>query len=185
MWVLPDVVGEDPVVVLCGLAGAESTKSREHRYETPGNSFHELLHRSGMTPERLRPDQEHLLPAYGLATTDLVGHWDPPWVESDGLVAKIEEWQPEWLAFTAKGVAQTAARALGHRPPRLLGPTEWYVGGAQVFVLPGPSGANRRKDYDGRPHRLAWWRDLAQLSGLAERNAVVDPDDEQEEISGS
>ena len=166
MWVLPDVVGPEPVVVFCGMAGAESTKSREHRYETPGNAFFELLHESGMTPERLRPQDEHRLPAYGLGTTDLVGHWDPPRVDVDELVGKVEAWKPEWFAFTGKGVAQTAARALGERPPRVLGPSQWYLGGAQVFVLPGPSGANRRKDYDGRPHRLAWWRELAQLSGL-------------------
>ena len=163
---LPDVVGDDPVVVFCGEAGAESTKSRDHRYETPGNAFYELLHASGMTPERLRPDEEHRLPAYGLGTTDLVGHWDPRWVEVDALVAKVERWRPEWLAFVGKGTAQTAARALGRRRPRLLGPTDWYLGGAQVFVLPGPSGAHRRHDYDGRPHRLAWWHDLAGMAGL-------------------
>jgi double-stranded uracil-DNA glycosylase len=27
------------------------------------------------------------------------------------------------------------------------------------------SGANQRKDYDGRPNRLSWWRDLAALAG--------------------
>lgn len=166
MWVLPDVVGEEPVVVLCGMAGAESTRSRDHRYETPGNAFWELLHGSGMTPERLRPDEEHRLPSYGLGTTDLVGHHDPRSFEIDDLVAKVEQWQPEWLAFTAKGIAQAAARALGRRPPRLLGPTDWYVAGAQVFVLPGPSGANRRHDYDGRPDRLSWWSDLAMMAGL-------------------
>ena len=167
VWVLPDVVGADPVVVFCGQAGAESTTSREHRYETPGNAFFELLHDSGMTPERLRPVDEHRLPAYGLGTTDLVGHRDPPRVDVEELAAKIERWAPEWFAFTGKGVAQTAARALGERPPRVLGPTQWYLGGAQVFVLPGTSGANRRHDYDGRPHRLAWFRELAQLAGLS------------------
>jgi TDG/mug DNA glycosylase family protein len=38
-----------------------------------------------------------------------------------------------------------------------------------VFVLPGVSGATRRKDYDGRPTRVAWWRELAAL-------AAPDPD---------
>ena len=44
-----------------------------------------------------------------------------------------------------------------------LGAADWYLGPAQVFVLPGVSGANRRKDYDGRPDRLSWWQDLAAL----------------------
>jgi double-stranded uracil-DNA glycosylase len=33
-----------------------------------------------------------------------------------------------------------------------------------VFVLPGTSGANQRKDYDGRPNRLAWWQELAAIA---------------------
>ena len=40
-----------------------------------------------------------------------------------------------------------------------LGIAAWGIGRSEVFVLPGTSGANRRKDYDGRPDRLAWWRD--------------------------
>ena len=58
-----------------------------------------------------------------------------------------------------QGTAQGVARALGvrHRP------ADWYLGESQVFVLPGTSGANQRKDYDGRPDRLSWWRTLADL----------------------
>ena len=170
MHVLPDVVGDDPVVVLCGMAGAESNRAREHRYDTPGNSFWALLHESAMTPRRLRPDEEEQLPAYGLGTTDLVrtgeDRNDPASYAVAELEAKLEQWQPEWLAFTSKTVAHAVARAHGRRRPG-LGPVEWYVGPAQVFVLPGPSGANRRRDYDGRPDRLSWWRELAEVSGLA------------------
>jgi G:T/U-mismatch repair DNA glycosylase len=42
--VLPDIVAPEPVIVFCGLAGAASTKLRDHYYETPGNSFWESLH---------------------------------------------------------------------------------------------------------------------------------------------
>lgn len=166
--VLPDIVAPEPRIVFCGLAGAESTKERDHYYETPGNSFWESLHLSGLAPRQLRPEEDHLLAGelagLGLGLTDLVGHWDPRWVELDGLVAKLESWRPEWLAFTSKGAAQEAARAAGVRRPRTLGVTDWYLADAQVFVLPGVSGANRRKDYDGRPNRLSWWRDLAALA---------------------
>ena len=84
----------------------------------------------------------------------------------DDLVEKVTRWQPEWLAFTSKDVATKAARALGHRRPG-LGPAPWCLDKADVFVLPGTSGANQRRDYDGRVDRLSWWRDLASLVGRA------------------
>jgi TDG/mug DNA glycosylase family protein len=160
--VLPDIVGADPVIVFCGLAGAESTRSRDHYYETPGNSFWELLQLSGLSPRRLRPEEEASVVDLGLGLTDLVGHWDPRWVEIDELVAKLDRWRPDWLAFTSKAVAHEAARALGVRRPG-LGAADWYLAQSQAFVLPGVSGANRRHDYDGRPDRLSWWQDLAAL----------------------
>jgi double-stranded uracil-DNA glycosylase len=163
--VLPDIVAPDPVIVFCGLAGAESTKLRDHYYEAPGNSFWEMLQISGLSPRRLRPEEDATVAELRLGLTDLVGHWDPPWVEIDELIAKLEQWHPDWLAFTSKTVAGKAARSLGIRPPG-LGPADWHLGPSQVFVLPGVSGANRRKDYDGRPDRLSWWRDLATLAQL-------------------
>jgi TDG/mug DNA glycosylase family protein len=161
MQLLPSIVGPSPVIVFCGMAGAESTKHRDHYYASPGNSFWESMHRCGLTPERLRPEQDHRITEHRLGLTDLVGHWDHEsnggWVEIDLLLADLERWQPRWLAFTGKGTAGYAARALGHRKPG-LGATDWEVAGSQVFVLPGTSGANQRRDYDGRPDRLSWWR---------------------------
>lgn len=167
MEVLPEIVGADPVIVFCGLAGADSHRTRDHYYASPGNSFWECLHLSGLSPRRLRPDEDRTVVDLGLGLTDLVGHWDHEshrgWVEIDRLVADIERWEPAFLAFTAKGTAAYAAKALGHRAPG-LGLAPWGIGRSEVFVLPGTSGANQRKDYDGRPNRLAWWRDLAALA---------------------
>jgi TDG/mug DNA glycosylase family protein len=164
---LDSLVGPEPVIVFCGMAGAESTKHRESYYASPGNNFWECLHQSGLTPRQLRPDEDHLVVEHGLGLTDLVGHWDHDtnrgWVEIERLVADVETWQPAFVAFTAKGTAGYAARALGHRPPG-LGIAPWGIGESEVFVLPGTSGANRRRDYEGRPDRLAWWRDLAELA---------------------
>jgi TDG/mug DNA glycosylase family protein len=167
MEVLPAIVGADPVIVFCGMAGAESTKSREHYYASPGNSFWQSVHLSGLTPRQLRPEEDAWVVDQGLGLTDLVGHWDHDthrgWVEIDLLVAQVEEWEPAFVAFTGKGHAAYAARALGHRPPG-LGLTGWGIGRSEVFVLPGTSGANQRKDYDGRPTRLAWWQDLVTIA---------------------
>jgi hypothetical protein len=88
------------------------------------------------------------------------------WVEIERLVAAVGRWEPAFLAFTAKGTAAYAARALGHRAPG-LGLASWGIGRSEVFVLPGTSGANQRKDYDGRPNRLAWWTELAGLAALS------------------
>ena len=157
MMPLPDIIGVDPRVVFCGMAGAESTHVRDHYYETPGNNFWEMLHESGLSPSRLRPEDDHTLPGLGLGLTDLVSH------DVDGLAVKVARWQPEWMAFTSKTVAAVVARSRGEPRPG-LGPCAWDFAGAGVFVLPGPSGANRRHDYDGRPGRLPWWRDLAMLA---------------------
>ena len=66
---------------------------------------------------------------------------------------------------TTSGIltARYAAKALGHRSPG-LGLASWGIGRSEVFVLPGTSGANQRRDYDGRPNRLAWWSELAGLA---------------------
>lgn len=167
MEVLPAIVGADPVIVFCGMAGAESTKSRDHYYASPGNSFWESAHLAGLTSRRLRPEEDGQAVEHGLGLTDLVGHWDHGsnrgWVEIDRLVVNVERWEPAFVAFTAKGTAAYAARALGHRPPG-LGLAGWGIGRSEVFVLPGTSGANQRKDYDGRPTRLAWWQELAMVA---------------------
>lgn len=166
MLLLPDIVGDSPRVVFCGVAGADDHREREHFYETPGNSFWESLHLSGLVPEPLGPRDELRLPAYGLGLTDLVHHdgldGARSWCDVDGLAAKVARWQPDWLALTQKSIAAIVARHLGERAPS-YGVSELELGGAPVFVLPGPSGANRRRDYGGRPNRLSWWRDLASL----------------------
>ena len=166
MEVLPDLVAREPVIVFCGMASTRSCKVREHYYASPGNNFWEMLHASGFTDRRLRPEDDEAVLALGLGLTDLVRHdeVDPPTYELDELVDKVATWRPEILAFSSKTVAAVVARELGHRRPG-LGEVDWEVAGAGVYVLPGTSGANRRREYDGRPDRLSWWLDLAQLVG--------------------
>src|SRR3982750_3688104 len=112
MEVIPALVPPEPAIVFCGMAGAESSKTRKHYYASPGNNFWECLHLSGLTPRRLRPDEDRSIVDHGLGLTDLVGHWDHEpgrgWVEIDRLVAAVERWEPAFLAFTAKGTAAYA-----------------------------------------------------------------------------
>ena len=152
MEVLPDIVGTEPRIVFCGMARADSTTTARPLLRVAGQ---QLL--GDAAPERA--DRPAAAPGgrprgrrrtgWGSPTSSRPAAYD-----LDVLAAKVEGWQPEWLAFTSKTVANAAARMLGVRPPG-LGPCPWELERGSVFVLPGTSGANRRRDYDGRPGRLS------------------------------
>lgn len=175
--VLPDILGRDLRIVFCGTAAGEKSAARGHYYAGPGSAFWRLLAATGLTPRLLTPDDDALLPTFGLGLTDLVkdiaqSHDRGLVFDVPGLVEKIERHQPRWLAFTSKTGGRAAATALGHPPPA-LGPTSWSIGSTRVFVLPSPSGANHRRDYDGRPTRQEWWAELAQLSAASIEPTLV------------
>lgn len=167
MAILPDILSPGLKVVFCGTAVGEQSAARGHYYGGRGNEFWRLLFEAGLTSRMLTPVDDASLPDYGIGMTDLAKHiaqshdrgltYDVP-----ALLAKLEEFRPTWIAFTSKEGGRGAARALGHPAPR-LGAQPWSVGSTRVYVLPSPSGANRRKEYDGRATRLEWWRDLANL----------------------
>jgi double-stranded uracil-DNA glycosylase len=174
--VLPDILAPDLEVWFCGLAVGECAALRGHHHAGPGDAFWQLLHDAGFTPRRLRADEDDTLPSYRLGLTDVppapstagragAGGYAgraAPGYDVPGLVAKAGRLRPRWVALTGKGAAATVARCLGERSPA-LGPVPWTIGPARVFVLPSPSGANRRRSYDGRLTRLDWWAELAAL----------------------
>lgn len=160
--VLPDVVQPGLTVLFCGLAVGECAALRGHHHAGPGDSFWQLLHQCGLTPRQLRPDEEDLLLDYGLGITDVS--------DVAGLPSTIEALQPRWVAITGKGAASVIARTLENPAPG-LGLAGWRLAGAEVFVLPSASGANRRKDYDGRSSRAQWWREFADLVGAPRQAA--------------
>jgi double-stranded uracil-DNA glycosylase len=164
--VLPDVVRPGLTVLFCGLAVGECAALRGHHHAGPGDSFWQLLHQCGLTPRQLRPDEEDLLLDYGLGITDVS--------DVAGLPATIETLRPRWVAITGKGAASVIARTLGN-PAQGLGLASWGLAGADVFVLPSASGANRRKDYDGRSSRTQWWCEFADLVG-APRHRMAQTD---------
>jgi TDG/mug DNA glycosylase family protein len=162
MRVLPDVLAAGLDVVYAAPAVGECAALRGHYYSGPGNDFWRLLHQSGVTARRLDAHEDTTLPRYGAGLADVVRDRDAPEPAFDvpGFITRVEQHGPRWIGFNGKQVAQAVARALGHRSPG-LGAVDWTLAGAEVFVLPSSSGANRRRDYDGRPSRLEWWRELA------------------------
>ena len=164
MRTLPDIIKADLAAVVCGVA-VPCSADRGHYYAGQGNSFWQLLHDSGLTSSRLTPEADDSLPelGLGLGLVDLVpadGNGGP--IDVPSFIALMAEHRPRWVAFNGKKAGDAVARALGHTKPG-LGEQDWAIVGARVFVLPSSSGANQRRDYDGRPDRLQWWAELAEL----------------------
>jgi TDG/mug DNA glycosylase family protein len=167
MLLLPDILAPGVSVVFCGIAVGECAALRGHHYSGRGDRFWHLLHEAGFTSELLSPSDDVLLPEYGLGITDLVkgvAGSDSRGLDISGrpeLESRLEPHSPAWVAFTGKAAGSEAARVFA-QPAPALGPQEWTVGKASVFVLPSSSSANQRKSYDGRPTRSAWWCELAE-----------------------
>jgi double-stranded uracil-DNA glycosylase len=162
---LTDILRPGLRVVIAGTIAMWDRDALEHYYAGAGNSFWVLLHESGLTPRLLAPDEDHLLPQYGVGLIDLIRTepsppGEPPRFDVPGFHAKIAAAAPEAVAFVSKTAASSYARAAGERAPRGYGELSWTVAGCPAFVLPGPSGANNGMPL---PLRIALWRDLVDF----------------------
>lgn len=155
---MQDILGPGLRVVIAGTIAARHRAEREHYYAGAGNQFWTLLHATGLTPRRLEPEEDHLLPRFGIGLTDLVYADGVP--ELAGLVSTIGAVRPDALAFVSKTAASSYASAAGERQPRGYGALSWTVAGVPAFVLPGPSGANNGMPL---PLRTALWSDLVDF----------------------
>ena len=168
---LPDILSPNLDVVFVGTSVATASAAQGHYYSGPGNQFWRLLSEAGLVANRrLRPADDHALPTYGIGLTDLVKHRasssDSNLARSDfdvsGLVARITQAAPRFVAFNGLTAAGVTGRALRRgKPP--LGLAPWKIGTSAVFVLPSSSAAACDPAI-WAPHqsKLDWWRDLAR-----------------------
>ncbi|MDP4033457.1 MAG: mismatch-specific DNA-glycosylase [Pseudorhodobacter sp.] len=160
---LPDHVAPGLDILFCGTAPGQMSADRGHYYARPGNRFWALLAETGLTPRRLAPDEDSLLPGFGLGLTDLaqgVAGQDadiPPAAYAPArLAALVARVTPRALAFTSLNAAR---RALGN--PRLgggrLAPDPRF-GETLLWALPSPSGL-ARSHFSAQPwQELSAWR---------------------------
>ena len=144
---VPDVVAPDLDVLFCGINPSLSSAAVGHHFARPGNRFWPALHLAGLTPRRLRPEEDRELPAFGLGITNVVSRptrtaaeLDPAELRAGGaaLAALVGRWRPRVLAV----LGVTAYRVAFDRPRAALGLQPGPVGGVITWVVPNPSGLN-------------------------------------------
>ena len=157
---VPDLVAPGLRVLFCGINPGLYTAWTGHHFARPGNRFWPALHRSGFTPRLLRPEEQGELLAWGLGITNVVPRATATAAEVtleellDGgrrLEGLVEQVQPQVLAV----LGVTAYRAAFARPKATLGRQEGQLGGAEVWVLPNPSGLNAHHTVDSLAALLA------------------------------
>lgn len=149
----PDLLGAGLDVVFCGINPAATAAADGHNFSNPSNRFWEVLYRSGFTTVRLRPEDERQLLTYGCGITAVVTRptaraTDIPTTEfrlsREGFERKIRQFKPRVVAFLGK----RALAAMLDDPHIAFGRQAVGFAGATSWVLPNPSGLNRRFTLD-------------------------------------
>jgi double-stranded uracil-DNA glycosylase len=144
---LRDVVAPDLDVLFCGINPSLLSAERGHHFARPGNRFWPALHLAGLTPRRLTPEEDQLLPTFGLGVTNVVARPTRAAAElttaelRDGaraLAELVARYRPRVLAV----LGVTAWRVAFERPRATLGRQPERIGGAETWVAPNPSGLN-------------------------------------------
>jgi TDG/mug DNA glycosylase family protein len=148
-------VPRDLDILLVGINPGVRSATIGHHFAGYSNRFWRLLHESGLTPELLRAEDDDRLPEWGLGITNLIARPTPgiDTLRPDEYVAglkilrrKARRWKPRRIAFVGVtlfrsifGVKTAIPVTLGRQPVRFEG--------AEVYVLPNPSGRNANFTY--------------------------------------
>lgn len=150
---LPDLLRKDLDVVFCGINPALNAAQVGHHFSSRSNRFWRVLHLAGFTPHLIQPESDRTILQYGCGLTAAV---ERPTVKASELTShefheaagelerKIRRYSPRYLAFLGK-----PAFAAIFRQRRVdWGQQSARFGGAEVWVLPNPSGLNRAFSLD-------------------------------------
>ena len=118
-----------------------------HHFARPGNRFWPALHEGGFTPRRLHPSEQEELLKNGYGITNLVNRATATADQLDPqefvagrrrLSAKVRRYRPKIVAFLGVGAYCHAFACKQSK----VGPQAERFEGAQVWLLPNPSGLN-------------------------------------------
>jgi double-stranded uracil-DNA glycosylase len=152
---LKDRIGPELRVLFVGINPGVRSALTGHHFAGYSNRFWKLLFESGLVPEPIGYEDDVRLPEWGFGITNLIARPSPgidtlrpaEYIAARAaLLRKVRRHRPAVVAL----VGVTLYRAL--LPARrkvavTLGPQPETFGGAELFVLPNPSGRNANYRY--------------------------------------
>jgi len=160
---LRDRIAPGVRVLFVGINPGIRSAQTGHHFAGYSNRFWKLLFDSRLVPEPIDWRDDARLPEWGFGITNLVAR-ETPGIDTltrseclagiQGLRRKVRRFKPEIVAFTGVSLYRWVFDAAGPVRP---GPQRDTFEGAEVFVLPNPSGRNANFTY---PEMLAAFRKL-------------------------
>jgi TDG/mug DNA glycosylase family protein len=177
---LRDVLTDQPAILFVGINPGETSGRVGHHFAGPGNPFWRLLHAAGLTPVVLTAEQDQRLAEFGYALTNVCPRSTKTAAElaraelargAKQLRAKVRKLEPRVVALV--GVTLYPIIVPRERGKQLTpgpGPKPERIEGAQLFVVPNPSGLNA--SFPSFDAKLAWFRQLALFAGVGNPSAT-------------
>jgi TDG/mug DNA glycosylase family protein len=115
MGPIPDHIENNLKILFVGFNPSLRSGETGHHYANPNNRFWAILHRAGLTPEKLQPEQDAELLKYGFGLTNIVERPTKEAVDiskeeyKEGkkqLKNKVQRYKPQVVCFVGKGVYQ-------------------------------------------------------------------------------
>jgi TDG/mug DNA glycosylase family protein len=172
---VPDLVGSAPPrLVFVGINPGLWTAATQTHFAHPGNRFYPALHLAGITDRVLdrvagldEADRRRLTDR-GIAITNVVPRATAAASEltraelregGQRLLERLLAWQPRVVAVA--GI--TAYRAAFGKPKAVMGRQPEPLAGAELWVVPNPSGLNAHETVDSLAD---WYRQVAEAAGI-------------------
>ena len=154
---LRDCVQPGVLVLFVGINPGLRSAQTGHHFAGHSNRFWKLLHESELVSEPLTYREDRHLPEWQLGLTNIIGRCtagidvlDPVEYRQGvaSLKRKIRRYQPPIVALLGVTIFRMLFPPKEHvKGPLNLGLTTRQLAGAQIFLLPNPSGRNAHYSY--------------------------------------